>query len=283
MTSDYSKIYFYFQICLILSGNLVLVIAVYTVYVFVVLSNASYSLTVTLQILLAMLKMGYNRFICLYATQQISDHSINWKVLSSSLILILNNIVALFVVLLVISPSCFRYIFQRPDEVTTYYESEYCYTYDVTSTSITCQESSKYYFSTSISYNPTFCYNFSCSSAVISSFIPVIMYSHMISFFLSFSFQIYLVYKILIKSELHFPVNIRWIFPPILWRIPGSSSDLNEKEICEREIKNRKLFNAKYIYALYFEHFAILIIFGTVNPFISVTTMVIILFLCRCR
>jgi hypothetical protein len=134
------------------------------------------------------------------------------------------------------------------------------------------------FYQTSISYHPPFIYNYGCSSAVITSFIPVFIYSHVLSAIISLTFQINCFYKILRKENVCVFKLFRLFLPPIVWDLAHASDETAEvinQTTEENKVVPRKLFSAQFMYATYFETLLMLIIFGLSSPFLSFTIMVL--------
>eukprot|EP01038_Epipyxis_sp_PR26KG_P012208 gene12208-16353_t len=157
--------------------NFVPVIGANIIFVYVALYRSSNLLIIT-QFLLALFKLTWNQIcnpLIFQWTESKLSNTNNLKFETTSVKLgtaLVNNIVIPCVIIMIISPSCFYYIFNQPDPIVLSYSYKICTLFFVQST--TCDIYTPFYQSQS--YIPPFTYSYQCSSSFITYYASTFEY-----------------------------------------------------------------------------------------------------------
>ena len=170
---------------LYITVNLVIVSGVNLAYVIVILTQ-SRILILFAEVLLSIFKIVWNNMISPVMVRWIITYlSINTIDQQSTLfflqfiVSIFNNIIIPCLMVLIISPNCFYYVFYREPDVTSTFPMKVC---TLISPSNVCLQYSIDFSTTS--YSPPFNYSYQCSSAFITYYSPVFAFVCILSTFI---------------------------------------------------------------------------------------------------
>ena len=139
-----------------------------------------------------------------------------------SVILILNNTILFFVVIFYYSPVCFLYLFQNPPAVFTSYVIYTCSDWNpnvdslASSYSVLCGGYGPVL--TTNSFVPPYFYGHQCTSAAITQFLPILLYSSIISLVVSVLIQAKVILDVDKASESKFtlPLYVKKYVPALV-------------------------------------------------------------------
>jgi Leucine-rich repeat (LRR) protein len=170
-------------ILLFVAVNVVVALGLNGLYVFVLLSDKSSSVKVAAQVCVALLRLVWGQLVSSAIVNPIFGDEVHRRSLLLSAIFVFNNIVAPCLVVVFSDPSCFVELFIEPDASTSTYTYPQCIQYRISSDSLQCNVYAD--VETSVTYYPSFIYNFQCGTSLIKAFVPVVLVSYTFSIILS--------------------------------------------------------------------------------------------------
>jgi hypothetical protein len=188
-----------------------------------------------------------------------------------SWILILNDLVLPLLAILCIDPSCFLELIAPAGSDYLNYFIPRCEAY----VSNTCIHPRTEFYT--VHYKAFFTYNYQCGASVITTFVPVLLYSCTISAFISFMFQM-IVYMNFVHIFEYAPIFI--IFTPFKFMYsPQENSNTCNGMFCKCISTEKPLlqennicaFNAPGTLALMVKLVAIILSFGLLNPYLAIS------------
>ena len=275
----------YWRMIGLLFCNVVLVVSVNFFYVRLLSGSlllVTPEMVQLLQFSLALFKMAYSIFCVPIMCKSITDKKMNvWVRIRIN---VCNSILIPILVAMRTSPNCMEGLFEQGDSYSSRYSYESCNHYVYNSDTGTSCENYGIVHVDVADLIPPFLYHFQCSSAVLTSYIPVFVYAYM--------FQLMLPIGVFVMTCIPFctiPLSLRDKFPGIFWpefwvsSDPENLTDVERKLISNHEAcvpTGRKLLNQKSIVLVIMNHFTVLLTFGLCSPLLAAVVIATVLMSC---
>jgi hypothetical protein len=188
-----------FLIVCVVVGDVCLVGAMYALYISLLVREFfSYDIISVVQFLLGLIRMVANR-LCIYTISKVYHSDISHRLILSTTVLQFNNVIIPAIVPLLTDNTCFSDALNPAEPITGYYFLPVCseYVHRQLDGVIYCQGVD--IVSSETHYRPSFTYGFQCSTSIITSFVPILVYSYAISFVL------FILQWVFISSDLSIP------------------------------------------------------------------------------
>lgn len=254
--------------------NLLIVGAVNFIYINLLSGNTlTPSMVKVLQLSLALFKMMYSIFCVPMLCISVKDY--RKSIWIRSRIYVVNSICIPVLIAMRTSPNCFQGLFDSAEAVGSSYSYTDCsnLVYDVATGVSTCKAF------TSIEVDvaalvPPFLYQYQCSSVVLTSYIPVFIYSYMLLLMLPFG-----AFVLTCIPYKRIPKMLRTKFPGIIWpdywitnREGRLTFDESEAVTADNAgiSTGRRLINIKTIVTQIMHHICVLLTFGLCSPVLAV-------------
>ena len=249
--------------------NAVFSVSLNGIYIYFVMNKVQYAVLVILQLSMAFARLCWKKVLAFVLSDEMyAETAVSTKVLFMTWACILNDVMLPALAALFVDASCFLDFIIPPSEITSSYTVEDCFEYYVNSTSgFGCVMGSRTY---STSYLPTFVYNFQCGSAVLQTFVPVILFSCGLSSI--YSLIIFLLAKTRVRICRYVPKFLLPAFPPLLYArdeddtlalSPSSSSQSRQA------MSGLALFKVHDVLAFNIQQLALIISFGLCAPYVA--------------
>lgn len=246
-----------FVVSLVLT-NAVIVILVKGCYVYYLLTaSITPSTKYTLQFIVSLFDVMWNNVFISSAVRwfpSLVRSKIRIKI--NVFLLLFNTIIAPVVASVLTDGNCFLNLFEPEHDIKTYDTYVYC-----KGLSLTTNECISYGTLTlTTAYSPPFIYNYQCSSAVVSNFVPVFITTHALLGFVLPVFYIALMTTSSFSADQHM---FQKVFAGILFpTIPSS------------KYVPRKFFHPGILTANLINHMVLLLTFGVMSPPLAFTICV---------
>ncbi len=243
------------------------------IYIYFVMNKVQYAVLVIFQLSMAFARLIWKKVLASVLSEPMyAETAVSTKVLFMTWACILNDVMLPALAALFVDESCFLDFIIPPSEITSTYTVEDCYDYYVTSTSgFVCILGSRTYSTT---YLPSFVYNFQCGSAVLQTFVPVILFSCGLSSM--YSLIVFLLAKTNVRIRHYIPKFLLPLFPPLLYArdqddalalapSSSSSSSLNSQQA----MTGLALFKVHDVLAFNIQQLALIVSFGLCAPYVA--------------
>ena len=179
-------------------------------YIFLSLQNRSSTVLLLLQMCMALFKLLYTLIAVPLLASHIPESNVN--VWFRMLLLIVNNLIIPCFTVAVESPSCFQGVFFKNHEISAVYTIDVCTSYAAFFNQKFCTE--EIFKEVEIApLTPPFSYNYQCSSAILTAYIPVYLYIYALQILLPFAYVGLLTF---FKYD-NFPTFMRALLHAIMW------------------------------------------------------------------
>lgn len=237
--------------------NITVVFLVNGAYIYVQLdSSTPRLLKQASQPILAIFKLLWDTLVVASLLSRLSDDqkgSLDSRTWLYTLVVVFNNIVAPCLVTAVTDISCFRDVFVSETELEVKYTVPYCETllFDSHMFRKYCVKTAQALFETR--FIPPFNYNYQCSSAVLTNYIPVYLYTYAITVFV---LPLLDIFQIKVKTS-RLPIFAQKMIPGIM--LPNRHRSITSP-----------LFRVDRINATLMRHLSLLLTFGFASPPLAV-------------
>lgn len=176
--------------------NIVVTVAVNGAYVNTILSHNNITRTnlLVIQGLIGMFKLCWNGVYIPWCSQLLSKYMSQSRSMQNRLIMAITNfIVAPLVATAVVNQSCFYYAFKQTPPTQSSVVLNTCVIYVACNDGIGLCCDGHVEMSFASTYNPSFQYSYACGSALLETYLPVLLYTYIFYGFLQLSMQMLMI------------------------------------------------------------------------------------------
>ena len=278
--------------------NVIVCSLIYVFYLYLDKQNMTLTELFFLQVAVACLKLLWNGVIIGVVSRFFYENELKWSLHVMSVMLILNNTILFFSVIFYYSPVCFMYLFTNPPTVTASYVIYTCSHWnpyhDTLATSYTVLCGGYQSVLTTSSFVPPYYYGHQCTSAAITKFLPILLYSSIISLLFSVMIQI----KVILdadkpaNSKIALPLFFKKYVPPLVWisygmatqdrfktnSVSDETADDDKADTSElvgvgddtEKENDFKLFCSDLVYAKFIENIILMFTWGILFPYLTI-------------